>query len=386
MRRASTLTAAAAMSLVSLAAAQIQTTLAKPDAEFPEPFTRVASVRELPGGKVLVSDTQDKIVQMVDLTSGRATKIGREGQGPGEYALPATLFPLPGNQTWLYDLLGRRFLPIDPTGKIADPVPLPSVSGAGGPSLILIGRTQGYDAKGRIYFQAPPFNPSNPNAPPADSVAILRWDRTHPTMDTVAWIVGPKAQVVGGGGGRSFRMTVGAGKAFSPQEAWGVAPDGAVARVFPSPYRVVWYPPAGVPTVGPAVPYTPLRVTQADKDEVIAQRKRLGGAVVAFRNGGRTAPQNIQLPDPEFEETKPPFTGQSAVSVSPQGEVWVERTQPAGAKNPVYDVFDRSGRLTRKVTLNPRSRLVGFGPGTVFVVRQDEDELEYLQRFPWTGK
>jgi hypothetical protein len=77
--------------------------LAKPDAEFPDPFTRLASVRELPGGRVLISDTQDKTVQLLDFAAGSATKIGREGQGPGEYALPAALIALPGNQTLLQD-------------------------------------------------------------------------------------------------------------------------------------------------------------------------------------------------------------------------------------------------------------------------------------------
>jgi hypothetical protein len=44
-------------------------------------------------------------------------------------------------------------------------------------------------------------------------------------------------------------------------------------------------------------------------------------------------------------------------------------------------VFDRTGMLVRKVTLEPRSRVVGFGERTVYVVRTDADDLEYLQRY-----
>ena len=101
--------------------------------------------------------------------------------------------------------------------------------------------------------------------------------------------------------------------------------------------------------------------------------------------GGRAAgaPTSIQLPEPEFEDTKPPFVGDgpASVLVTPEGEVWVPRTRPSGDKVPTYDVFDRVGNLAKRVTLNPDSRVVGFGKGTVYVLRADEDDLQHLQRF-----
>ena len=48
---------------------------------------------------------------------------------------------------------------------------------------------------------------------------------------------------------------------------------------------------------------------------------------------------------------------------------------------PSYDVFDGAGTLVRQVTLRPRSRVVGFGNGTVYLVRLDEDDLQYLERY-----
>ena len=57
------------------------------------------------------------------------------------------------------------------------------------------------------------------------------------------------------------------------------------------------------------------------------------------------------------------------------------RTRPAGDKIPTYDVFDRTGTLVKKVSLNPSSRVIGFGKGVVYVVRTDEDDLQYLQRY-----
>jgi hypothetical protein len=356
--------------------------LAKPDAEFPDPFTRLASVRELPGGRVLISDTQDKTVQLLDFAAGSATKIGREGQGPGEYALPAALIALPGNQTLLQDILARRYLEIGSDGKVGGTVSLPSRSNGPGGMIIGTGAQRG-DAQGRIYFQAPPFDPANPNRPPADSLAILRWDRVKPDFDTAGWIGVQRSNVnVSGGGGR-FAVRIGGGKVFEPEEAWGVAGDGSIARVLPAPFRVMWYSGSGgAPIAGPEQPWTPIKVTEADKQAAIEARKRLRPMMVAIGAGGRSAapPPNVSIPDPEFAETKPPFSGPNAALVSSDGEVWVLKNQPAGVENPIYDVFDRAGKLIRKVTLAPRSRVMGFGERTVYVVRTDEDDLEYLQR------
>src|SRR5688572_12246498 len=83
--------AAASLLLVPLAAtAQQPRTLPAPDATFEEPFSLVnlGALRELRDGRVLVADMKDKIVQMIDLRNGNAVSVGREGSGPGEFALP----------------------------------------------------------------------------------------------------------------------------------------------------------------------------------------------------------------------------------------------------------------------------------------------------------
>lgn len=369
--------------LAGPAVAQSPVALTRPDAEFPEAFTRVSAVRELPSGKVLMADMSDKVVQMLDFGSGAMTKVGREGQGPGEYALPAGLVPMPNGVTWVNDVLGRRFLIIDPQGKPGTTVTLPNTSSQGG--MMIGGMGGNGDGSGRYYYQAPPFNMGAPDAPQPDSTPILRWDGRE-KIDTAAWLNVPKAQVSttrGAGGGTGFSVRMGTGKVFTPTEAWGVAADGSIARVLPNPYRVVWYGPAArTPVAGPVQPYTPARVTAADRAEVIEQRKKMRPMMIAIGPGGRQGGAgNAQMPDPEFEDTKPPFTGQGSVVVSPEGEVWVRRTQPAGSRTPIYDVFDRSGKLARQVTLRPASSVIGFGKGTVYVVRTDDDDLQYLERY-----
>jgi hypothetical protein len=378
--------------LASTTPAQQKIALGKPDAETSESFTRIAAIRELPDRKVLVADPQDKVVQLVDFASGTTSKVGREGSGPGEYALPMTLLGLPDGSTLVQDLLNRRFLIVTADGKPAGflELPRPPTSGAAngpGPGLILGGlQMRGSDAKGWLYFEGSPLFAQG--APPADSVPLLRWDRVHPTFDILGYLKLPTGGMQASGGGGRFEVRMGAQKVFTPAEAWAVAGDGRIARVQPNPYRVLWLDAARKLSAGPVQPYTPIRVTEADKELVREARKRNRGITVAFGPGGRNVappPGAGQVPEPEFAETMPPFEGGpgrgASVLATPEGELWVLRTRPASDKTPTYDVFDRTGGLVKKVTLNPNSRVVGFGKGTVYVVRTDEDDLQYLQRY-----
>lgn len=387
----------AALAAAGPLTAQQKVALGKPLAETSESFTAIGSIRELTSGKVLVADPRDKIVQLVDLASGTMSKVGREGSGPGEYAFAGSLIGLPDGTTLLHDLLNNRFLIIGADGKPGSflemprpPATAPDGGGPGGASGPIFGGTRmsnvrGYDARGRLYFAGSPFSATGGTA---DSVPLLRWDRVKPTYDTVGFLKQPagSAQTTQRGGNVTVR--IGNNIRFTPMETWGVAADGSVARVFPSPYRVGWFAGTAKPTLGPVVPYTPTRVTEADKQEVIEAQRRapptmivMGGPGGGGARPGAAPPGGIQAPPPEFAETKPPYDGLGAAIVAPEGEVWVLRTRPAGDKIPTYDVFDRTGTLVKKVSLNPSSRVIGFGKGVVYVARSDEDDLVYLQRF-----
>ena len=97
--------------------AQAPRLLPKADAEIKEPFTSVSGVRELSDGRVVVIDSRDKLIEMVDFRNGSATKISREGSGPGEYAFPMRLVALPGDSSGVYDMLNSRVLVVLPNGK-----------------------------------------------------------------------------------------------------------------------------------------------------------------------------------------------------------------------------------------------------------------------------
>ena len=61
--------------------------------------------------------------------------------------------------------------------------------------------------------------------------------------------------------------------------------------------------------------------------------------------------------------------------------LWVLRTRPAEDPVPSYDVFDSFGKQVGRVVLPKDTRLAGFGQRSVYLVRRDADDLEYLQRY-----
>ena len=378
--------AASSLIAASNAAAQQPQSLGRIQAEHAEPFTQVTAIRELADGRVIVSDRLEKTVQLINLTTGSALKVGREGSGPGEYALPTSLFTMPNDQTLLVDLLNRRFLLIGPDGKAGETISMPQLGGGAGGGGISISIPRASDGQGRLYFQDTGVRPGGESP---DSVPLLRWTQGRTGMDTVAWTVGPRATVSrtsGPGGGTGVRLTMGMPEVFSPQEAWGVAADGRVARVTPAPYQVHWYGPNRRVTSGTPVPYTPIQVTEADKAAYReAQASNPPTMIMSTVGpGGRNSTQTVSpsaLPEPVFAATKPAFNGSTSVLIAPEGEVWVLRNGTAKDPIPVYDVFDGTGKLARKVRLNAKERVVGFGKTSVYVSRTDEDDLQYLLRY-----
>lgn len=375
---------------------QLKVVLTKPDAEYPEPFTSVRGVRELANGKVMVSDVADKVVQLVDFARGSALKVGREGQGPEEYLFPMGLYALPDGNVVLQDLGNRRFLVIGADGKIgrsfSPPTPPAAPgNGPGGRGDFLVGASlmnvRGADAKGNLYFQGL-LAPSD-GGDAMDSVPIMRWDRVSPKVDTVTWLPVPaneRPRITRDGARQAVMIRIGGNGAWPKQTSWVPAPDGRIAIVSPEPYRVTWL--SGTTRVaGPVIPVNQPKVTEADRKAWLAQQSRARPMMMAFGGpgGGRAAPPP-RLPPPdanevEWPETLPVFSGNDAVLMTPEGQVWVGRVKSAGDRVPTYDIFDGAGKLVGNATLRARSRVVAFGKGTVYVVRTDDDDLQYLERY-----
>lgn len=98
--------------------AQSSRLLGAPTAEASLEFSRIAGVRELPDGRVLVSDSRDNEVLLVDFAARTAPQVGRQGAGPSEYARVGGLLALSGGRSLLLDPGNGRMLELGPDGSI----------------------------------------------------------------------------------------------------------------------------------------------------------------------------------------------------------------------------------------------------------------------------
>ncbi|MEJ2238499.1 MAG: hypothetical protein P8X82_09405 [Gemmatimonadales bacterium] len=68
------------------------------------------------------------------------------------------------------------------------------------------------------------------------------------------------------------------------------------------------------------------------------------------------------------------------MEVSGTGELWVRRYGRADAA-PAFDVFDGDGKLVKRILLPEGREVVGFGVGVVYLVRIDEFDLPWLEKY-----
>jgi hypothetical protein len=365
--------------------AQSPRALGRPDAEYREPFSQLSSVRELSDGRLIVADTRERTLQLIDLRTGTATPIARQGSGPAEFQVPSALYALRADKTMVQDPPNSRFLILGPDGKPArtfSPAQEEARRGGGGGSGAG-GTLRATDAAGLMYYQAPGIVVApDGRVVPADSAAIVRYTPATLKHDTVAFVRVPR-QIVQAlpGGGRYAR-----GLPFDLADEWDVFADGRVAVVRASPYRVEIVSPNGTRSVGQAVPYSPPAVTEADKATFLEALRGNRPLAVVSSAAGRGPAGGITLPEPtEWASTMPPFDRSypgrgRAMWATPGGEIWVLRSAAAGNKPSVVDVFDQKGQRSGQVTLPENASIVGFGAKSVYLGRRDADDLQYLQR------
>lgn len=380
------------------AAAQQVRTLPAPDATFAEPFSQVgaANVRELRNGRVIVADPRDKILQMIDLASGSSTKIGREGSGPAEFGLPLRLFAAPGDTTLVFDPGNSRYLVVAPDGKPVHTFRLespPAANTGGGMRMGGMSIARAADAQGRLYHEGSGFamGPDGPTT--SDSAPILRYDRARQKSDTIGMVKLARNNVQTSGGQGNMRVMIGGSNPLAARDEWTVFPDGRVAIVRASDYHVDWVMPDGAQRSSAPIRYSPIRMTAADIKEEEALRITARASQMSMTmtndNGNQRssvsmgAPAGAPPPPPitDWPEVKPPFRPNfQSVWARSNGELWVRRTEPAGAKGTLYDVINAQGAVTHQVRVPEGLTVVGMGNGTVYTTKLDEDDLQYLQR------
>jgi hypothetical protein len=347
-------------------------TLDRPAATFPEPVSNPIGFRVLSKDRVLVADQLEQSISILDFGTGEMIPVGKQGDGPGEFGMPGPLFAGARDTTYMLDMGNRRLIVLLPDGTVSSStVPLAHPSGV--PVL-----PRGVDAQGRVYFDLGGIAmPGLEEAAKTGRAPLMRWDPKAGRTDTLGTVTFPPMPPAGPG---EVRISMGAG-AYQPRDEWAVLPDGRVGLVRAAEYQVEWLGGARA-VAGPKIPYTPVKVGDAEKN-AWADQMASRGMIVEMENGRRRTrrPPRPDINRMTWPEVMPAFTGTRSVLAAPSGELWVRRAQPAAADGSTYDVFDQQGRLVRQVAFTGQRVVLGFGVGVVFVSRTDDDDLQWIERY-----
>ena len=244
---ATMLTLATALTVAPIASAQAQQTvpLGDPTARAPEGFTNIFEVVEMSDGRVLMTDSRERTVAIVDLGAATVDRIGRKGEGPEEYLTPFTILPQPDGSFHVYDSRNRRFLVVSAEGEVTGTARLsrPALSGFSSP--------RGPDDSGALYIGHRQVG-TNGLLPEA---SLYRWMHDTGDLELVAKI----SNFAPGQQGRGFVP-------MPREDAWSFLPDGSVALIVAEDYHVEWTGGELGDASGPPIPHPRVRVRERERE------------------------------------------------------------------------------------------------------------------------
>lgn len=339
----------------------------KPAASIPESFTKISGVQELSGTLAVATDNMEGKVLLVDFGRGTVKQVGAKGDGPNEYRYPSRPIAAPTG-AYVFDTYMRRAFVIGRDGAITAMKTLPE-----GP----LSRVRSADGTGRVYFEGSDFDPNTGGF--SDSLPVVRWDPATNRVDRVARVYGGgRVRIQRNGSVASLAREI---TPFPHLDAWTALPDGRLALVRHDPFRIDVVSTSGTITAGQPIAATAIPVTARERDwyRKANTPPRMGAAMV----GGGTGPQSMtpQWEDSAFPQTFPAFIGEDVLS-TPDGQIWVPRSFTSADKTRKYEIYDASGRPTGTAIADVHSRVVGFGPKSVYVARTNpDDDLVFLLKY-----
>ncbi len=345
--------------------AESQSSLAL-EARLPSSYGTLSNVVELSDGRVVFTDTRNKLFLSANLRTGKVDTLGKrvdslpKSAPAGHYRFPGWVARLAGDTIALVDFSAIRTTRWNERGQALDVLPIRIVSGE---TPVLLYDTVGHGYK--IDYQAILGGGEPGRSLRPDSVPVLRIALTGGKVDTIAHLATPEY-----GDAKFGEQVQQAAKVFAPNDHFGVLLDGTAWVARGGENRVDWRSPDGKWSRGVTRAYTKIPVTQADKDRVLAQVREQG------KQFGM--PQDLAITYP-FAETKPPFDFALGREI---GEVWLQRPRGLEDAPLVYDVVNRQGSWQRSVTLPKGASLAGFGAkGAVYASIKGEDGKRTVGKF-----
>lgn len=358
--------------------------------EYPESFSKLTQLVELRDGRILLLDTEESTLLLVDPKRNSSSPVSRKGGGPLEYQFPGLLLGSAPDTLLYLDMMQQRFLLLSSTA-----IPLGTARFGSGANEARLAEMMPSttDARGRAYGVTTGFAVVEPSGKSrvmptiADTVEVQRLDRKSGKTTTLTRVRNPisqsKPRVEMSGTGVKMTLTA---PNFFPTDAWAALPDGRVAVLRDGIYQVRFVTEAGTETLGPVVPYVKIPVTATERKMVMdsmrtAMNKMLSGQERAMgAAGGKAGPKlEAEVLEPAtWAAFKPAYI---ELLSSPDGRLWVTLSRPADTRSTRLDLLSGTGALLAHIELASGESVIGLGRGTVYTVRKDDDDLQYLKRY-----
>jgi hypothetical protein len=339
----------------------------------------IAGVRELPHGRVLVNDTLVRRLYLFDsaLTSRVVLLDSTEDASNSYGGSPGGMIPYRGDSTLFVEPSLAAMLLLDPGGRVARSVPVPSpielLFLAGGPY-----GAPGFDARGHLVYRGSALDRTTPRPagtlspyPERDSAPIVGLNLITRRTDTIALFRIPRTEVtIAAASNGQVGVTV--KKDLLPiVDDWAVLPNGTLALIRGGDFHIDWIDPNGKRSSTGRVPFPWRTLSRAEKVSFTDSARSAADSATAalkarlaqqFEGTGIEPLQPIEpqysspaeLPDrfPAFEP--------SSTHADPEGNLWVRTTQRMHGE-PIYYLVNRKGAVVDRLQLPARSSLAGFG-------------------------
>lgn len=352
--------------------------LGAPVTELGELSGSVRQVRELRDGRVIVSQSGESPLLVVDSAFRRVTTLGRRGAGPGEYLNPSTIFER-GDTIWIVDGTTRRLTSLAMDLELLASISLQSVFAR---DSLIWSVPLGIDERGRFLVRTQHMRDLGRLVQNQDSISLFWLDRKTPGPTLLARlrqvpIYSLRGIRVSPSNDTTTSLAI---DPFTTDDAAALALDGRAVVLRASPYRLEWPSASGKPVVGPTIEYQKIEITGVDRAAVQRAHTQVRASLQrqVEQSSSRT---KIEWAESRWPPVKPPFVG--SVRSTPRGELVVQSLRPAAkADTALYDFLSsRTGRRVFQLDLGIRGRLVGIGANYLYVIRLDDDDIEYLGRY-----
>ena len=369
------------------------------DADDPDlGFSRVGSVAVSPDGRVFVVESQDLEIRVFDSTGQLIGRMGRRGEGPGEFENPPQI-GLVGDTVWAYEAFIDRLTLFRTDGTLIhtrrmEIVTIPIGNGSG---TIM---PAGVDGSGRLVgaLRGVRFSPDaeTSDARP-DSVARWAYDWEGAPTEVVGWDPGINPRISAPPGYESdFRIVEVDGRRLtvpqppSPLPSWSHTGDGVVileapaAEVAAGAVFTVTRVTLELDTIYRSeFAYTPEPWTSAALDSIAESRAKTGGAF-ALNGPGPTVPDNWQRIAARFREEmsfpdfRPPVEW---LFPAEDGRVWIRATSSPESGTRRWIRISAEGRIEGDLLL-PESAQPRWAEGDdLWISETDELGIPWLVKY-----